>query len=87
MDCRYRQSINPTEEHGMESQTGKLPQGSLAKPITSQNATTETPVRVEIGAGAMPPKIALARTGKPVKVEIGGGAIPPKVALLRSRQR
>jgi len=43
------------------------------------------PVNVEIGNGAIAPKVALKRAQAPVKVEIGNGAIAPKVALARRR--
>jgi hypothetical protein len=42
------------------------------------------PVKVEIGNGAIAPKVALKRAAQPVKVEIGNGAIAPKVALERA---
>ena len=44
---------------------------------------SNAPVRVEIGNGAIAPKVALKRATQPVKVEIGNGAIAPKVALKR----
>jgi len=40
-------------------------------------------VRVEVGNGAIAPKVALHRTKKPVRVEVGNGAIAPRVALHR----
>ena len=42
------------------------------------------PVKVEIGNGAIAPKVALKRAAQPVKVEIGNGAIAPKVAQARA---
>jgi hypothetical protein len=48
--------------------------------------SAERPVKVEVGTGATPPKVALLRSKQPVKVQVGTGATPPKVALLRSKQ-
>lgn len=42
-------------------------------------------VRVEVGNGAIAPKVALHRTKTPVKVEVGNGAIAPKVAIYRAK--
>jgi hypothetical protein len=44
-------------------------------------------VNVEIGTGAIAPKVAIkrARSSPPVNVEIGTGAIAPKVAIKRSK--
>jgi hypothetical protein len=42
-------------------------------------------VRVEVGNGAIAPKVALHRTRTPVKVEVGNGAIAPKVAIHRGK--
>ena len=42
-------------------------------------------VRVEVGNGAIAPKVALHRTKTPVKVEVGNGAIAPKVAIHRGK--
>ncbi len=42
-------------------------------------------VRVEVGNGAIAPKVALHRAKTPVKVEVGNGAIAPKVAMFRAR--
>jgi len=42
-------------------------------------------VRVEVGKGAIAPKVALHRTRTPVKVEVGNGAIAPKVAIHRGK--
>jgi hypothetical protein len=44
-------------------------------------------VRVEVGNGAIAPKVALHRAKKPVRVEVGNGAIAPKVALHRGTSR
>ena len=45
---------------------------------------SNAPVKVEIGNGAIAPKVALKRAKQPVKVEIGNGAIAPKVATKRA---
>ena len=44
-------------------------------------------VKVEIGNGAIAPKVAIqrAKAQPPVKVEIGNGAIAPKVAIQRAK--
>jgi hypothetical protein len=44
-------------------------------------------VNVEVGNGAIAPKVAIHRfNGKaPVKVEVGNGAIAPKVAIHRRK--
>jgi hypothetical protein len=49
--------------------------------------TQSAKVNVEVGTGAIAPKIAIARrkNQKPVKVEFGTGAIAPKVALHRGK--
>jgi hypothetical protein len=46
-----------------------------------------SPVRVEVGNGAIAPKVAIVRrkASAPVRVEVGNGAIAPKVALVRAR--
>ena len=43
-------------------------------------------VKVEIGTGAIAPKVAIVRRKAlaPVNVEIGTGAIAPKVAIVRA---
>ena len=45
------------------------------------------PVRVEVGNGAIAPKVAIVRrkASAPVRVEVGNGAIAPKVALVRGK--
>ena len=45
-------------------------------------------VNVEIGTGAIAPKVAIARrkASAPVKVEVGTGAIAPKIAIARSKR-
>ena len=47
-------------------------------------APTKTPVKVEVGGGATPPKVSLLRSQGSVKAQVGGGATPPKVGLMRS---
>ena len=44
-------------------------------------------VMVEIGTGAIAPKVAIARAkaSAPVRVEVGTGAIAPKVAIARAK--
>jgi hypothetical protein len=44
-----------------------------------------TKVKVEVGTGAIAPKVAIVRRkgSAPVKVEVGTGAIAPKVAIAR----
>lgn len=42
-------------------------------------------VLVEVGNGAIAPRVSLHRAKKPVKVEVGNGAIAPKVALYRAK--
>ena len=54
----------------------------VAKTVVVRRSSN-APVRVEIGNGAIAPKVALKRAAQPVKVEIGNGAIAPKVALKR----
>ena len=46
-----------------------------------------TKVNVEIGNGAIAPKVAIqrAKAQAPVRVEIGNGAIAPKVAIQRAK--
>ena len=45
------------------------------------------PVKVEVGTGAIAPKVAIARrkVAAPVNVEVGTGAIAPKVAIARGK--
>jgi len=45
------------------------------------------PVNVEIGTGAIAPKVAIVRrkAAAPVNVEIGTGAIASKVAIVRGK--
>ena len=44
-------------------------------------------VNIEVGTGAIAPKVAIARrkVSAPVKVEVGTGAIAPKVAIARGK--
>jgi hypothetical protein len=51
--------------------------------VTAVRRLDSNKVRVEVGNGAIAPKVALHRTKKPVKVEVGNGAIAPRVALHR----
>jgi hypothetical protein len=52
---------------------------------SSKIRRADAPVKVEVGAGASPPKVSLQRSDSaPVKVQIGAGATPPKIALQRS---
>ena len=46
-----------------------------------------TPVKVEVGTGAIAPKVAIVRRkpAAPVKAEVGTGAIAPKVAIARRK--
>jgi hypothetical protein len=60
---------------------------SNARVVRIVHRTSAAQVNVEIGNGAIAPKVALqrAKTRAPVKVEIGNGAIAPKVALQRAK--
>jgi len=53
----------------------------IALPAPSQK------VNVEVGTGAIAPKVAILRfkNKAPVKVEVGTGAIAPKVAIHRRK--
>lgn len=44
-------------------------------------------VNVEVGNGAIAPRVAIQRSKQktPVKVEVGNGAIAPKVAIFRAK--
>ena len=46
-----------------------------------------TKINVEIGTGAIAPKVAIqrAKSSLPVRVEVGTGAIAPKVAMQRAK--
>ena len=58
----------------------------VAKTVVARR-TASNAVKVEIGNGAIAPKVALKRAQAPVKVEIGNGAIAPKVAQARNATR
>ena len=58
---------------------------AVARKVTVVRRVGSSKVRVEVGNGAIAPKVALHRTRTPVKVEVGNGAIAPKVALHRTR--
>jgi hypothetical protein len=58
---------------------------AVARKVTVVRRVGQSKVRVEVGNGAIAPKVALHRTRMPVKVEVGNGAIAPKVALHRTR--
>jgi hypothetical protein len=59
---------------------------SSTRGVRIAHRTGTAQVNVEIGNGAIAPKVALQRAKKqaPVNVEIGNGAIAPKVALQRA---
>ena len=46
-----------------------------------------SPVNVEVGNGAIAPKVAIVRrkAAAPVNVEVGNGAIAPKIAIVRGK--
>jgi hypothetical protein len=56
-----------------------------ARQIKVVRRTTTPKVRVEVGNGAIAPKVALHRAKSAPKVEVGNGAIAPKVALHRGK--
>jgi hypothetical protein len=58
-----------------------------ARKVTVVRRVSLRKVRVEVGNGAIAPKVALHRIKKPVKVEVGNGAIAPKVAMHRAGSR
>ena len=55
--------------------------------VVISRSPRQSKVNVEIGNGAIAPKVALKRAKgqAPVNVEIGNGAIAPKVALKRAK--
>ena len=55
--------------------------------VTRIARRTTSKVNVEVGTGAIAPKVAIERrkTKLPVKVEFGTGAIAPKVAIQRGK--
>ena len=58
---------------------------AVVRKVTVVRRMGSSRVRVEVGNGAIAPKVALHRTKTPVKVEVGNGAIAPKVAPHRTR--
>jgi len=60
-------------------------QRTLGQPVVLRS--TSEAVRVEIGTGAIAPKVAIVRRKAlaPVSVEVGTGAIAPKVAIVRGK--
>jgi len=58
---------------------------AVARKVTVVRRVGSSKVRVEVGNGAIAPKIAVHRTKTPVKVEVGNGAIAPKVAIHRGK--
>ena len=58
---------------------------AVARKVTVVRRIGSSKVRVEVGNGAIAPKVALHRTRTPVKVEVGNGAIAPKVAIHRGK--
>jgi len=66
----------------------RLTEGTRASQPTVVRRVASTPVRIEIGTGAIAPKVAIVRrkAAAPVKVEVGTGAIAPKVAIARGTQ-
>ena len=56
---------------------------SARRAVRIAHRFAKTDVKVEIGNGAIAPKVALKRARAPVKVEIGNGAIAPRVAQHR----
>ncbi|HTS23645.1 MAG TPA: hypothetical protein VMN79_17775 [Casimicrobiaceae bacterium] len=60
---------------------------AVARKVKVVRRASTRPVRVEVGNGAIAPKVALHRSRTPVKVEVGNGAIAPKVAIHRGSQR
>ena len=58
---------------------------AVARKVTVVRHAGSSKVRVEVGNGAIAPKVALHRTKTPVKVEVGNGAIAPKVAIHRGK--
>jgi hypothetical protein len=60
--------------------------GLVSKRVAHRFVSTK--VNVEVGNGAIAPKVAIQRrmSQRPVKVEVGNGAIAPKVAIERSKR-
>ena len=65
--------------------TGSAKQ-NIGQPAIARRSPS-SPVNVEIGNGAIAPKVAIVRAKRlaPVKVEVGNGAIAPKVAIVRAK--
>ena len=59
---------------------------AIGQPTVVRRATS-APVNVEVGTGAIAPKVAIVRrkASAPVNVEVGTGAIAPKVAIVRGK--
>jgi hypothetical protein len=60
---------------------------SIGYPKDIAHNSHSTKVNVEIGTGAIAPKVAIqrAKSQVPVRVEVGTGAIAPKVAIQRAK--
>ena len=58
---------------------------AVTRKVTVVRRVGSSKIRVEVGNGAIAPKVALHRTKMPVKVEVGNGAIAPKVAIHRGK--
>ena len=75
----------PSNQHKGDCNEAERAMLSGAKTVVVRRFPN-APVKVEIGNGAIAPKVALKRAKQPVKVEIGNGAIAPKVAMKRGRE-
>jgi len=66
------------DNHGSKQASG---QPTVRRHVTANR------VNVEIGTGAIAPKVAIVRrkASAPVNVEVGTGAIAPKVAIARGK--
>ena len=64
---------------------GNLHQSAGQWKAIARNCQRARP-RVEVGNGAIAPKIAVqrAKASSPVRVEVGNGAIAPKIAIQRA---
>lgn len=60
---------------------------ATARSIRIIRRTSTRKARVEVGNGAVAPKVALHRVKAVPKVEIGNGAIAPKVAIQRGKRQ
>ena len=56
---------------------------AVARQVKIVRRAGASKVRVEVGNGAIAPKVALHRVKTVPKVEVGNGAVAPKVALHR----